>query len=1139
MDLTAHGSFVDLLRARAQHQPERRAFTYLADGDETEELLSYAELETRARAIGALLQSVAARGERVVLLYPPGLDFIVAFLGCLYAGAIAVPAYPPAPARLQRMLPRLEAVVKDAGAAVVLTTSPILTMAEAIFGVAPGLQAAKWLATDETIRDAPSAAAAWHNPSVTGKDVAFLQYTSGSTGAPKGVVLTHSNLLVNQKMIVNAFRGNASTVGVCWLPLYHDMGLIGHVLGPIYMGASAVLMSPLDFLQQPVRWLRAIAKYRATISGGPNFAYDLCVRKTRPEQRESLDLSSWQVAFNGAEPVRGETLERFAETFANAGFSRGAFLPCYGLAEATLLVSGSILGTGSPIHAFRSDALEHGRLAPCSPGEPGTRELVACGRPVDQDVVIVDPQTGAPCEVDRIGEIWVSGPHVAQGYWGNVERSAEVFGARLTAHGGAYLRTGDLGFRHDGFLYVAARLKDLIIVRGRNHYPQDIEQTLESSHPSLRLGCSVAFSVEAKGEERLVVVAEVDHRRNSETPFDADPVIGALRAAIAEEHGLNAYAVVLIAPRSLSKTSSGKVQRRATREAFLTGRLDEIARQEFGADEQASAASEEGAGLLELPSGERAGAIEAHLQRQLARVLGVAVSRITATTAFVTLGLDSLMAVEMAENMESAFDVRIPMAILFRDDLTIGALAEHLASSMSARSNVPVPLRTSQLAMSRIERGSPIPLSFPQLQMWNWEQKNPATGAWNSPVALRLKGKLRVDLWERVVVQLLTRHEILRARIHSAEGVPMQTFAPAAEFQLEHVDLTACPERLQQEILDRSYTAFAVADAPLTRAILFRVAPDDYGFLLLVHHLSFDATSARLVVVELRKAYEEFERGEAERAPDPLVYADFASWQQELFRQSAWGDDLKYWTQRLRGADPVRLPYDKPMPQRPTRTGIKHGVFLPGALRESLEALAHAESATMYAVIAALLAVVLRHHGAGDDVVVGIVKSTRDLSPELGTMIGYFTNQLPIRVDMKENPTVRQLVHRARDATRGAYAHQQAPASLVLDTATPLDSPHLRVVCNLVGAVATGVEAWGDLMVEPIPVPTPPLVRAGDLTLVLADLPVATVGELVGLADRFETKTIGALAAGFEEALRRAVAAPDAPIDELFGAMPR
>ncbi|MGK7891318.1 MAG: fatty acyl-AMP ligase, partial [Leptolyngbyaceae cyanobacterium] len=567
-------NLVDLLRHRAQSHPDKTAYTFIRDGEVESEVLSYKELDRRAQAIAARLQAVGAPGQRALLLYAPDLSFITAFLGCLYAGVLAVPAYPPRP---NQTIDRLRSMMTDAGATIALTTQQLLSNFGKILETNPDFAQLNWVTTDGV---APASELSWQPPMLTEKTLAFLQYTSGSTGLPKGVMVSHSNLLHNARAIHERFGDTAKTIGVSWLPPYHDMGLIGGILQPIYLNIPSVLMAPVSFLQRPLRWLQAISKYRGTTSGGPNFAYDLCVRQITPEQRDALDLSSWSLAFSGAEPVRAETMRQFTKHFSPCGFRPEAFYPCYGMAEATLFVTGGDRSQTPTITTVESDALEQNiavlvdqQNGSQSPDASDRRQLVSCGVPANnQRVAIVNPNTLIPCADGEVGEIWATGSNIAQGYWNRPQQSEETFHARTATTGaGPFLRTGDLGFVKNGELYVTGRLKDLIVIRGLNHYPQDIEATMGTTHEQLRSGQGAAFSVDVDNEERLVVVQEVE--RTAMRRLRTDEIVTAIKQAIAQSHALQVHAILLLRTGSIPKTSSGKIQRHACKQGFLAQSL--------------------------------------------------------------------------------------------------------------------------------------------------------------------------------------------------------------------------------------------------------------------------------------------------------------------------------------------------------------------------------------------------------------------------------------------------------------------------------------------------------------------------------------------------------------------------------------
>jgi acyl-CoA synthetase (AMP-forming)/AMP-acid ligase II/acyl carrier protein len=687
----APDSIGDLLRQRAAERPDQTAFVYISDANGAgggEVAWTFSRLERRARAVAAALSRQAKPGDRAVLVFPPGLDFLAAFFGCLYAGVLPAPATYPKP---RRRSTRLDSIVGDCTPAVGLTTAETLESLR-LEDQTPAVRQLSWMAVDQC-------ADANFEPVVRRrKDAAFLQYTSGSTSQPRGVVVTHGNLLHNLELISLGFgvstngeqgrlRSNGKPLtGAFWLPAYHDMGLIGGILTPLYVGGVSYLIAPAAFLQRPAAWLETLSRTGAEISGAPNFAYELCTRKVSVEERAALDLSKWRLAFCGAEPIDAATLAEFATTFAPTGFRSDAFYACYGLAEATLMVTGGV-GPGFPrvIHADRTKLAAH-QLVDVGASQ-AAQPIVSCGRPLgNQDVLIVDAKTRAVAPAGTVGEIWISGDSVAQGYWNQSPDASHAFGSRLNDGRGPFLRTGDLGAFHDGELFVTGRLKDVIIIRGRNLYPQDIERTVQQAHDAVELGA--AFAVGEPGHEELVVVHQVsrEHRRN-----DLAPVVRSIRAAIVDEHEVDPQAIVLLRPATLPLTSSGKVQRSRCRDLYFADDLEVVEQWTRPAESRAPASLNGSAGVPLRPKFldhlatstlvDLTAEMQSWMIGWLAEKVGIESEQLSPTATFAELGIDSLTAVELNLELEKVLGLRLPPSAAWSHP-TPASLSQFLAQSL-------------------------------------------------------------------------------------------------------------------------------------------------------------------------------------------------------------------------------------------------------------------------------------------------------------------------------------------------------------------------------------------------------------------------------------------------------------------------
>ncbi|HEX8161810.1 MAG TPA: amino acid adenylation domain-containing protein [Pyrinomonadaceae bacterium] len=1125
-------TLIELLRRRAQRQPHQLGYTFLTDGESQEATLTYAELDRRARAVGAWLQAAGAAGERVLLLYPPGLEFVAAFFGCLYAGAVAVPAYPP---RRNRTPLRLQAIVASAKAALALTTTPILTRVAPLFSQSPYLEGLRWQVTDDI---ADGLEDDWREPAAGRDHLAYLQYTSGSTGMPKGVMLTHGNLLSNAALVYRACEHTPADSYVSWLPIFHDMGFMAGILQPLYGGFPVVSLSPAAFLQRPLRWLEAISRYRATTSGGPNFAYDLCVRKIGEGERAALDLSSWSVAFNGAEPIRPATLERFAAAFAPCGFRREAFYPCYGLAEATLMVSGGRKAAPPVVASVEAAALERGRAAQARPGDGAARRLVGCGRTMHgQEIVVVNQETLAACAPGEVGEIWVAGPSVAQGYWDRPDETEQTFQARLAPAGeGPFLRTGDLGFLDGGELFVTGRLKDLIIIRGQNHYPQDIEFTSERSHPACRAGCAAAFTVESDGEAQLVVVQEIDdHRRQ-----DLGALVETVRRAVAEEHEIPLNAVVLIRPRTIPKTSSGKIQRQACRTAFLGGELEAVA--EWRA---ASPAESEAVGPVAPGTLESAGDVQSWLVALLAARLGEGPERIDVGRSVVSYGLDSLAAIELVYEIETGLGVRLPLAnVLYQS--SIAELCSELAA-LRASADSRGPSRIAPSAETVTEH----PLSFGQRALWFLHRLAPDSPAYNLAAAVRVRPPLDAGALRRAFQQLVERHPCLRTTFAERAGQPSQRVHEHAEIFFRQEDASSWDEAtLQARLVEEANRPFDLAQGPLLRVSLLGTGAGGQVMLVGVHHIVSDFWSLTVLVAELGRLYDAARAGQTlALAPLSLQYTDYVRWQEEMLSGPEGQRLWDYWRARLAGAPSIlSLPTDRPRPPAQTFRGASVTRDFGGGLSRAVKSFSRARGVTPYMTLLAAFQLLLYRHTGQQDLLVGTPSSGRGWAG-LSGVVGYFVNPLVLRADLSGGPSFEALVERVRRDALAAFEHQEFPFARLVERLQPerdaSRSPLFQVMFVLqqahlldeqgLSAFALGEPGarlqLGGLALESLPLEQQ--VSPFDLTLATAFARGGLKASLQYNSDLFGRPTAERMLDHFRCLLEDALARPARPVAEL------
>lgn len=1110
----------EVVLARANADPSLRLYSYLSD--DKEKNLSAAELVAKATAVGGCLQKLGMAGKPVLLTCRPGLEAIVGFFGCIFAGAIAVPL--PRPSRKGRN-ERVKAVLKDCGAGAVLGfgQDEIPALAELT-----SASRTPWLIVEDI---ADEHANAWRKPRLEGVTLAFIQYTSGSTGTPKGVMVSHSNVLNNAAEMHDGFDINSADRGVCWLPFYHDMGLSSGMIQPVYSGYPTAIMSPLAFSEEPLRWLQAITSLRATLSGGPNFAYDMCVQKIAPEALRELDLSSWRVAFSGSEMVRHETLQAFASRFKACGFDENALRPCYGLAEATLLVTARSSSIRSVLHV-NSELLKQGKAGDASQGTPRSKTIMGVGRAgVRNPVTVVNPETLHTCAENEIGEIWITGASVAQGYWKKLKDTRKTFHARPHGAGaGRYLRTGDLGFVRDQQLFITGRLKDLVIIRGQNFYPQDIEDTAAKSHPALNRGRGAAFSIDAAQGERLVIVQELQRKAES---IDREAIVRAIRESIAAEHLLHTHAVVLIRAGTLPKTTSGKIQRKVCRDEFLSGGLKMI----FSSIDTEESVEVQAPALPPQDNPQSEPALSFVL-KTLAAATKTPLRGIHAQMPLNAFGIDSLLAAQIKIAIEKSIGVSIPVSHLLEGG-SVQALAGFIEANRKSGSTP---------KLEQAEFASRYPLSAGQKALWYLQQLEPENPAYTVARAMRVRGPLNVEALRDTFAFLIDRHPSLRTVVLSGAGEPLQEVMSGPGHIFDVVAAGEWDEsEFQAQLAASARQPFDLYAGFLMRLQVYVRSGTEAVLLFVAHHIALDLWSLAQLVEELRAAYGAIKAGQSPELP-PLVnrYANFVDWQSHMLLSQ--GRELSaYWLSRLEARPPVlALPVSGE--QSSGQLSATCYFEIESGLATRLAAFKDAHRITLHALLLAAFEVLLHRYTGQPDFLVGVLSSGRNQACT-ENVVGYFVNPVVVRPDFSSNPVFADYVQQSYRELLAALDHGDLPYSVLVEqlhaNRNESRSPLIQAMCifqpSKIGKIegitpfimgqAGGVFSVDDLLFE-----STELSEEGaqfDLTLVACHGEDNITAALKYAPARFDAEFIARLARHYRALLNSIAGNPQATVREL------
>lgn len=1015
-----------IIDMRGNETPEKNAFIFLENGNNVIRTVSYEKLMLQAKAIAITLQMKTKINDRVVLLYPSGPDFISALFGCFYAGVIAVPLPPPDPAEFDISLSKIKGMIKNANPSVILTSSDISILYTLFKPAEWDMDGIEWLNTEDIGVDMVER---WSQRSAEDNDIAYLQYTSGSTGTPKGVMVSHENIVHQQKLIQFAVKSSENSKMVSWLPLYHDMGLISSILHPLYVGATSIILSPSDFINNPLCWIDTISKYQATTSAAPNFGYDLVIKKASQEPIDHLDLSHWKCAVNGSEPIRKKTIDNFTRIFSQYGFSEDAFFLGYGLSEATLVVSGSRVNDQESSVWIKKSGMSNHHIVMADKDDPDAIRLMSSGNiAIGQKVRIVDHDTGTPCPQGKIGEIWVSGKSVAKGYWQNQTDTEHTFGATISdnhdgpvSHDGHYLKTGDLGFILNRSLYVTGRLKDLIIIHGENHYPQDIELTVSNSHDMLKKGCTAAFSVDIDGIENLVIFQETISDACDEAILSK--AVERIRSDVAKYHDIQTFSIRLLKPGTLFKTTSGKIQRwkckKAFEKDFFHQKNSQVIDQRY---------------LKTWTYRPPKSDLEKTLCLLWAEILDVPFEELDGKSNFMDMGGSSLLLTQMQSRIEDELGILIPIEVMFEVPVLcdmVTALTQYSGSSSKISAVIKkIPRKTSVF-----------PLSYSQKRLWFVQQLNKNSTLYNLPFVLRMKGELDIEGMNYAANSIIMRHDTLRTRFVLQEGIPYQIIdAPENINPLQVMDLRDLPDNRKEvrthSLIDEEIRKpFNMETDHLVRVKLLKLRDDDHVFIIVIHHIIVDGWSQQIMLQEFSELYNSFVEHRGSRlAHLDIQYVDYVFWQKSQFESgNALQAQVEYWKNQLKNRpEQLILPTDRKRPEVLSFRGKIQNFYLEFEEVEKIQRLGRTCDATLFMTLMAAYQILIYRYSLQEDILIGIPIANRK-NRQIENLIGFFVNTLVIRGRISHNMTIKEFISQIRKTSLEAYNNQDVPFDYLVD----------------------------------------------------------------------------------------------------------